>query len=57
MQLTLDTIACPAYCQGRQQPKGNRSMKQTAIHGALFLIYLCAALALDAWIFGPPYNY
>jgi hypothetical protein len=32
-------------------------MKQTAIHGALFLIYLCAALALDAWIFGPPYNY
>jgi len=30
--------------------------KLTLIHTALFLIYLCAALALDAWIFGPPYN-
>ena len=31
-------------------------MKQTAMHSALFLIYLCAALALDAWVFGPQYN-
>lgn len=45
-----------------QQPKGKPSKgKQAAIetarHVALFALYILAALALDAWIFGPPYNY
>jgi hypothetical protein len=28
-------------------------MKQPALHVALFCLYILAALALDAWIFGP----
>jgi hypothetical protein len=31
-------------------------MKQTATHIALFTLYLLAALALDALLFGPQYN-
>ena len=31
-------------------------MKQTAIHAALFALYLIAALALDAALFGPQFN-
>jgi len=31
-------------------------MKQTSIHCALFALYLLAALALDAALFGPVIN-
>ena len=31
-------------------------MKQTLIHAALFALYLIAALALDAALFGPAIN-